>query len=281
MSPAGGGRGLPAAPEPGHLFIVAGDVTRIHCDAWLLPTTRGRDLVRDFADAAARGGVALPERWPDDARVLQPPQGDEGPVIWLGDVGRRSAGPEWFAACAVQFVEQAVATVSPSRTGCPPLLALPALGTRYGGADWHAKGEVLRSLVDSLGDVCARTGADVVLVLWGEDERSATAMYSAAQRARRDVMGATPHRGHWRLGRRQDELEGLADELAARARAGRLVLFLGSGVSAGANLPTWQALIDGLATEIGLDGDELERLRRLDLRDQATIVGGGPGGARR
>jgi hypothetical protein len=42
----------------------------------------------------------------------------------------------------------------------------------------------------------------------------------------------------------------IAQRLAGQAAAGRLVLFLGSGVSAGCGLPTWEALLDELGSMV-------------------------------
>ena len=56
------------------------------------------------------------------------------------------------------------------------------------------------------------------------------------------------------------------DFLANSLREGTLVLFLGAGVSSGAGLPTWPALVKSMRTEVGLhndgvtsDADSLER----------------------
>lgn len=258
----------------GHLFVVAADITKLHCDAWLLPTTRGADLVGDFARAAHDADLCLPGQWPG-GRVYRPEQGDAGPTIWLGDVGRWRGEISWYTECAAEFVTKAAQhlVLAGGDQHRIPLVATPVLGTRFGGADWRAKGELLQRMVEVLAATASSQGVDVALVTWGEDERKALAMYSAAQRARREVLHRQPMAGLWNLGNRQEELEEEARRLATMARQGRLVLFLGAGASAGAALPTWQGLIDGLAHKKGIEGEELERLHHLDLRDQATIVG--------
>jgi len=48
-------------------------------------------------------------------------------------------------------------------------------------------------------------------------------------------------------------VEFLADSLSA----GTLVLFLGAGVSSGARLPDWRALVESMRTEVGLPNDDL------------------------
>ncbi|MCU0282769.1 MAG: SIR2 family protein [Candidatus Nanopelagicales bacterium] len=62
--------------------------------------------------------------------------------------------------------------------------------------------------------------------------------------------------------------------LAELARAGRLVAFLGAGVSRAAGVPGWQELIAALARRAGLDDAECERLLGLRPWDAAEIIAG-------
>ena len=59
-----------------------------------------------------------------------------------------------------------------------------------------------------------------------------------------------------------------AKRLASHARAANLVLFLGAGVSMGAGLQSWQALISELARKAERPIQGVERLGELDVRDQ-------------
>lgn len=261
----------------GHLFIVAGDITHLHCDAWLLPTDDHFATVGDFTRVVEEVGWSRQSvRWsgPDELfrRLLEPAAVE--PQIWLGRIGSVDKEPEWYADRAARFIAQAA---EPARvrglTERPvPLLALPVLGTRAGGGRWEEKGEILKALVGCLTQAATEHNVDIAIVTWGQDRREAHAMYSAAQRARRRWSDSAPSFNSWELGPRSAALESAATSLAEQARSGRLVLFLGAGVSAGAGLPTWQGLIDRLAAEAGLDAESLLRLRRMDLRDQATIV---------
>lgn len=70
----------------------------------------------------------------------------------------------------------------------------------------------------------------------------------------------------------EEELKQKAKELAALARKGELVLFLGSGISAGAGLPTWQTLLDMLAMKSGMSEEELKLLHKLDNLEQASVI---------
>jgi hypothetical protein len=61
-------RGYPAAVNGGHLFVVDGDLTRLACDAWLLPTDTWFNVTASFAEAVGMPGEGvLPgfSGWPD------------------------------------------------------------------------------------------------------------------------------------------------------------------------------------------------------------------------
>jgi len=60
--------------------------------------------------------------------------------------------------------------------------------------------------------------------------------------------------------------------LAHAAIASQLVLFIGSGVGAGAGLPTWAGLLSRLASAAGFTCEEIKRLAKKDPRDQATLI---------
>jgi hypothetical protein len=150
-----------------------------------------------------------------------------------------------------------------------PLVALPLIGTGRGGADERRSG-ALEELLDRARTLADR-GVDVVLVLANRQA------YSAAQRLRVvDQEGEL-----WRRTLTDTEMT-LATELALNARSGKLVPFLGAGVSAAAGLPGWRELLGKLAAPAGLcTSMELEELERMDPRDAARVIQqrlGGPGG---
>lgn len=65
--------------------------------------------------------------------------------------------------------------------------------------------------------------------------------------------------------------------LAERVRRGSVVLFIGSGASAGAGFPTWDDLLEELADRAGLDKDVREAVLRLPAPDAADVIGAGLG----
>ena len=85
-------------------------------------------------------------------------------------------------------------------------------------------------------------GVDVALCLYDSDT------HAAAQAARRVLIrdGLAPA---WPLSRR---LLKTGRRLARLAVAGKLVLFLGAGVSVGAGLPMWVGLVKQLAKAVGI-----------------------------
>jgi hypothetical protein len=69
-----------------------------------------------------------------------------------------------------------------------------------------------------------------------------------------------------------DDLLRGADELAERARAGELALFLGAGVSAAAGLPLWGELLSQLAADADIPEQDLGGLDALPPQDAASLL---------
>lgn len=67
-------------------------------------------------------------------------------------------------------------------------------------------------------------------------------------------------------------MRALVIELAERAAEGKLVPFLGAGTSISAGAPSWKTLIRSLASQIGLNIDEVTKLEHLNVLDQAAYL---------
>ena len=99
----------------GHLFVVDGDLTRIVCDALLIPVDQQWNVAtKAFADVLGmpstgqyKGGSL---EWPESGMILA--EGDEtrspesGPIRWLGDDGRQGL------ADAEHYVNRAKSLIS-------------------------------------------------------------------------------------------------------------------------------------------------------------------------
>ena len=256
-------------PAGGHVHVIAGDLTRLACDAWLIPTDQDFRISGSFARAlGVEADTCLSGLSWDGSRVLRLPGTEPTAQQWLGDVGAWGEDASWYAEVVDPFVAAASAHLRPRIDGRPPLLGLNVLGTGEGGMEAD-KGAIHEAVLPAMYRAAARHGADLVLVCWGRRA------YSAAQRVRRRLLQAKYAGDHsflWDLGPRSDDLVVAARRLAQDARRRDLVLFLGAGVSAGAGLPAWQGLLDGVARRVGMTEELLGRLRRLDLRDQAAVL---------
>ncbi len=229
-----------------HLYIVRGDITRLHCDAWLLPTDRILHLTEFWRSAVPEDLPPLPSGWAiDGCRSYAWPGWDDGPVPWLTWVGSKKEvpDPEFYAEAVRQFVTRAAA---PGR-----LLALPFVGAGAGGGA-SIKGSLAERLVRTILDL--EVEADVVLVC------REVSHFAACQQVRN-------RHAKW------EALDGAAraeaSRLAALARTDRLALFLGAGVSKGAGLPDWNKLLESLAEGCGLNYEELAK---LDVLDKAQLL---------
>lgn len=271
----------------GHVFVVHGDLTRLRCDAWLMPCDSAQCIepywLVDAPEALKERFARLPrtrkfffmgeppDGWGRDGVRVQPVGEwnlDDGPCPWLVDLGGGpSRSAEWFIEGARQFFEACRAWLGGWPWGRPrwrhrPLLAVPLVGTGHGGAR-HNRGGIIRALLELLFAEVGRDDLfDVVLVVW--DRRS----YDATQAHRRALLGTR--------GEGWEELDAgtraHAERLAELARQGRLALFLGAGISQGAGLPGWGQLLRELSAPVALSESERRAFVKLDAYDQARIL---------
>ncbi|GMU53952.1 MAG: SIR2 family protein [Candidatus Xenobia bacterium] len=263
----------------GHLFILRGDLKRLHCDAWLVPC--GRSLkVEDYwmdglPDLArnARGQLqvsTLPDGWQEgELRTFpldEPPLEGRG-WPWLTNVGYRAelqmhSQPgkmtAWFTEGLLAFVREWTRHPTPRMTKRRlPLLAVPLVGAGRGGGQ-RMEGELVKSHVRALLKAVEEHQLDIVLVTYSEQA------FTAAQEARKVLRS-----GSWPLA---SGLLSLGRLLADKARHQDLVLFLGAGVSRGVGLPDWRQLLTELMETAGMTAEESRAANQLGLLDQARIV---------
>lgn len=256
----------------GHIFVAEGDLTRLACDAWLIPTdwtgrvtsgwARSDPDLREPIDAL-RGNDALRRR--ERVAPLRAGNLKGGPAIWAVDTGGTgSETAEWYADGVELGIRAAVhglgrrARYKRER----PLVGIPLVGIGEGMGSSFA-GEVIAAQLERVTRVSTRLRrkVDFAVLASGADR------LAAAQQGRRlafKSLGISP----WTSLTRADIRA--AERLAAIARRGELVLFIGSGVSSAAGLPGWGELLDVLAKEARLS--KSKDLAGLNLLDQARMI---------
>jgi hypothetical protein len=173
----------------GHTFVLRGDLRRLLADAWLLPADKGLNISRSWRGHAPDVDlISLPADWDHDGTRVAKVPGTQ-PVCWIANVGRYRQPPEWYAEAARQFIRHAADDLAGNApaTGRPvPLLALPLVGTGFGGGA-AISGHVTQAVIEAVATETAAAGVDTCIVCW-ED-----APYAALQRARADLLETYPH----------------------------------------------------------------------------------------
>lgn len=250
----------------GHLFIVRSDLTRLDCDAWLMPTGFRLEIEKywcepeppGFLKAVRKLRATLPAAWSTgDLRVMPAPVWTDGRSRpWLVNVLGQSLNE--LHKVVRFFVDAVISEGKPPRNGRERLLlALPVISTGKGGGA-KVKGEVIAALVRSLLQMVADYEVDLVLVT------HTAAALAAAQKARNTHGASWPELTPEALSK--------ARELAEVGRSRGLALFLGAGVSVSAGLPSWNDLLQKLAGDIGISPTEQVEFRSLDVLDRGSIL---------
>ena len=241
---------------PGHVFLVHGDLTKLSCDAWLVPsgTRPGPGTVWRHA-ASQTPPPGTPSRWSQAQGLVLSwePLHPGGPRSWVVcTFNHPDALPDEFVEAARQFLAVAAGSLGTprDRRACP-LLAMPVVGTGHAGGAEQA-GRIVRHLLPALYEFTRDRLIDVALVM------KDPAQYAAAQAVRSEapVEAAWPEL--------DDPLLARVDDLADRAFRQELVLFLGAGVSQSAGLPSWDDLLRDLAGKDLADDADFKVLGALD-----------------
>jgi hypothetical protein len=252
----------PHAGMGGHLFVIHGDITRLACDAWLVPgDVRGIGPAWRTCVAAHQP----PEGFDPDKHARRvwrwAPKTEGDPIPYHCVLGSRGKTVEWYVEGARQFLARVNADFAPPETPrhrrARPLVALPLVGTGSGGAKKRT-GAVAEALLTMLYEQVPRLSVDVALVL------NEALPFAACQEVRRRRFADRAWRA---LGDHRAE----ATALGKRARRGGLVLFIGAGVSVSAGLPLWSELLLQLAEGV-IEDAERPAFMDLDLLDQAAVL---------
>jgi hypothetical protein len=260
-----------AGPHP-HVFVVPGDVTHLASDAWLLPADKTfavrpswRASVPDLDERIAALGAAADDFRTEKSRALVLPNWPEtSPQPVLVAVPYEGVTEAEQIAAPLTEALRAAAVAARIRVGLRvltarralPLVALPLFGSGGGGGD-HFRGQLIQQILDVAGRISREERVDVALVLPGAaDLAQAHAIRRAWPQTWREL---------------DEELFTRAQALARHAHAGRLVPFIGAGVSATAGLPLWSNLVAALA-DGRLPADERRDFEQLDVLDQAHVL---------
>lgn len=255
-----------------HVYVIMGDITHLQCDAWMLPSDSkyavephwtgvvGLEAAvkRSRQDAYSNGHqFALPLS--DWNTALPMPILTAVPLNGFSAAADLKPRIEAFirAGAAASRQRQAGTRTTPTRPN--PLLAMPSFGSDGGGGRLR-KGDILSAILEQARVTGAEEGVDVVLVL--KDQKS----FALAQVKRRSSE-------FWSELSDRDLLD-QAKDLAAIAKTGRLVPFMGAGTSVSAGAPSWKELIAELSWDLDLAKDERAALLDgdLDARDQAAYL---------
>lgn len=262
-----------AHADTGHLFIIEGDLTQLACDAILVSSSPELGL-KNWQNLNIDASKLS---WASESQTVMLARAAEGndgqnPSVWIGNVGLPGDSAYFadFEAVVTDYVTQAAVEAQAGDVGRRPWrktrLALPFIGTRHGGGKQNT-GEIVERLVARLEQLAETRNVDIILVARSRK------IYAAAQRARKHLIESTPSLFPWRFDPAANpDLPECAQKLAHAAIASQLVLFIGSGVGAGAGLPTWAGLLSRLASAAGFTPEEIKRLAKKDPRDQATLI---------
>ncbi len=259
----------------GHVFACRADLTRLACDAWLLPAgTDGRVQAYWDCEPLRRLGVLSGDLsgfacTPDfgagqrAARPVRPEDLAGWPLPILTVTGDDRHEPvDWYVDALDAFLAAWLeAPVRLLAGRLRPLLAVPLVGTGGGGAaDRVAR--IIVGLLERSRALATAHDVDIAIVVRDPFQYSVVQM----ERKRSETFG-----DFWPA--LSAEHKRRAGEIAAYVKARRLVLFLGAGVSAGAGLPGWNQLLAALADLAEFGDSQRAALADFNFLDQAEILG--------
>jgi len=241
----------------GHLFVAQGDLTKLACDAVLVPCDADMNvndvwspiLAEDLQQGARSNWLRLPGH-PNSAGVVPLPDHDQRRIHAFVTVDDdRLTTPEDVVLRLWKAVEKVSSGLTAKDGRERPLIGVPLPGVGEGGLGGH-RGKVIDHLLREHRN--ADIFPDVALILT----------------SRRNLAAAQVRRTDADWPDLDPELRAEADRLGELARRNELSLFLGAGVSLPAGLPSWDKLLRDLA----IAGGQPEPSIGSKAEDAATVL---------
>lgn len=264
--------------NPGHLFIVQGDLTRVAVDAAIVPCDADQNFHQGFAaffGESTRIGTFREREYlrpleehvvgiEDQTGLWAYRKGDGGSVgsthVFLLETSNEHGDLNSLLDRMEGAIRHVRSAVEESVPGKRPMIALTLPGVHAGGfRDQYAA--AARGTLERLAALAGEAGGpDLVMVL------AHRADYAALQYLRRQPQSQTPIVGNpeW-----APALE-IARQIAELAAHDSLTLFIGAGASAGSGLPDWQGLLLSTTNDPEITQAIIER--RIEMVDVAAII---------
>lgn len=247
-----------------HVFVVSANILRLKADAWMLPTDAWCNLLPHWtyhdSTLERRAKSAAPSSFGGAGRLAfaLPPE-DKSPLpIAVAVPSDNVWSLKSVEARVNAFVDVALAALGDRPSPRPHLLAMPFLGSK-GGAARDLSGQVA-DLLEAARRAAREGGVDIAVVFYQND-----AAFTLAQ-AHRRMQPA-----EW-WSTFDYELHSEAVRLGELVEKGRVVPFLGAGVSVSAGGPTWNQLLSQLAENLPLEPEAKEGLEQLNPLDRASLM---------
>jgi hypothetical protein len=273
----------------GYVFLLFGDITQINCDCWLGSGGAALDVrhLPFFPESANLVTIPYPTEATGTAQksidwqkamysklCTYAPWPENLPVPYTIHL-RSNRTTEYFVRDTERFLRVAAEDIhnrngKKLRKNVCPLLAMPLIGTGFGG-NFSKTGEMMKSVLPLLYALAEELRVDIALVFIEKE------VFSLAQAVRIRFLSEQPkHSALYRRisGRRylQQHLLEKIPFLASQAAQGELTLFIGAGVSMGAGLPSWDQLLSNIAKKLNFTTEELKEFEKLDYYSRAAIL---------
>lgn len=248
----------------GHVFVVKGRIGEMVADAAIVSTdtdfsvrSHWRDIVSPDQSFSPGGHLSVEDHRPPDWPARGWGRSPANNTIWFVNVTADIIdGRDGFDRVRSALQNMADSGLTSTIKGRPmPLVVLPVIGTRGGGFD-RRRGEVIDRLLSVCREFVGKHPIDVAVV--APDVSS----HAALQHRRRDAAADYF----------TDAQIDAARKIGEAARDGSLALFIGAGTSIPAGAPSWEQLIQILASEAELEDAVKAGFKTLSPLDQAELL---------